>query len=257
MGWPLPPELTGRVVLYLANPLTNRNSKPGLAQYATVNREWQALVEEQCWATLRVKTGTPLDLTAFEKATSHPQRRSYIRHIELVVGLEPYDESARAHFETEAEHGRNNQIFSRALQSILRILARWPSSHPGISLSIQAQSPVDLVACPNRLRRKKAARADRTTDLLNLRFERNYLCLDDRFESQVQPLGLVRTLKVEALSDRRQIDAASCARLASRFPRLHTFNLLLNDTCKRDKALRKRNRNGIYHQFTNSPKRID
>lgn len=37
-------------------PVTTRNSKLGLAQYATVNREWQALVEEQSWATLRIKT---------------------------------------------------------------------------------------------------------------------------------------------------------------------------------------------------------
>ena len=247
MGWPLPPELTGRIVSYLANPVTSRNSKPELAQYATVNREWQTLVEEQSWATLRVKTGTPLDLTEFEKATGHPRRRSYIRNIELIVGLEPYDEAARAHFETEAEHDRNNQIFSKAIQSMLQILAKWPANHPGISLSIQAQSPSDLVACPNRLRRKKAARADRTTDLLNRRFERNYHRLDDQFESQVEPLKLVHTLTVEGLSDRRQIDAVSCARLASRFPRLHTLNLSLNDTCKRDKALRKSNRNGIYN----------
>lgn len=47
MGWPLPTELTGRIVSYLANPVTSRNSKLELAQYATVNRDWRVLVEEQ------------------------------------------------------------------------------------------------------------------------------------------------------------------------------------------------------------------
>ncbi|KAJ5895349.1 hypothetical protein N7495_007040 [Penicillium taxi] len=72
MGWPLPAELTGNIVSYLANPINNRNSKLELTQYATVSREWQALVEERPWASLRVKTGIPLDLNKFEEATGIP-----------------------------------------------------------------------------------------------------------------------------------------------------------------------------------------
>ncbi|KAJ5902915.1 hypothetical protein N7495_003443 [Penicillium taxi] len=83
-------------------------SKLELAQYASVNRNWQAVVEERSWATLRVKTGTPLSLDQFERLTNDPRRQSYIRNIELIVELEPYDEAARAHFETESEHERNN-----------------------------------------------------------------------------------------------------------------------------------------------------
>ena len=250
MAWPLPPEITGHIVSLLANPLTYKNSKLELPQYASVNRDWQASVEERSWATLRVKTGTPLNLDQFERLTNDLRRQSYIRNIELIVELEPYDEAARAHFETESEHERNNQIFSEATRSVLHIIVKWQAnkpgtSLPGISLSIQVQSPSDLVASPNRLRRKKAARAERTTDILNRRFEKNYLRLD-AFESQVEPLGIVHTLTIEASSDRRQIEAASCARLASQFPCLHTLNLSLNDTCKRDKGLRKRNRDGIF-----------
>lgn len=121
------------------------------------------------------------------------------------------------------------------------------SQPPGRLTAIHAQFPGDLVACPSRLRRRKAALADRTTALLNRRFERNYLWLDARFESQVEPtIALVRTLTIEASADRRQIAAIACARLASGFPHLLTLNLALKDTCKRDKALRKRNHNGIF-----------
>ncbi|KAJ6017463.1 hypothetical protein N7451_000842 [Penicillium sp. IBT 35674x] len=249
MAWPLPPEITGQIVSLLANPLTHINSKLELAQYASVNRDWQISVEERSWATLRVKTGTPLNLDQFERLTNDPRRQSYIRNIELIVELEPYDEAARAHFETKFEHERNNQIFSEAIRSVLRIVVKWQAnklgtSLPGISLSIQAQSPSDLVASSNGLRRKKAARAERTTDLLNRRFEKNYLRLN-AFESPMEPLGMVHTLTIEASSDRRQIEATSCARLASLFPCLHTLNLSLNDTCKRDKGLRKRNRDEL------------
>ncbi|KAJ5627783.1 hypothetical protein N7490_010011 [Penicillium lividum] len=155
MTWSLPPEITGHVVSLLANPLSHINSKLELAQYASVNRDWQASVEERSWATLRVKTGTPLNLDQFERLTNDPRRQSYIRNIELIVELEPYDEAARAHFETESEHERNNQIFSEAIRSVLRIIAK----------------------------RRKDACAERTTDILNRRFEKNYLRLDV-FESQ-------------------------------------------------------------------------
>jgi hypothetical protein len=95
-------------------------------------------------------------------------------------------------------------------------------SSQGISLYLKAQSPSDLVASPSRQRRIKAARAERTGDILDRRFERNYLRLD-AFESQVAPVSIVHTLKIEALADRRQIEATSCARLASKCPNLLTI----------------------------------
>ncbi|KAJ5640367.1 uncharacterized protein N7484_008229 [Penicillium longicatenatum] len=240
MAWPLPSEITGRIVSLIENPLTRIDTKLRLAQYATVNRDWQPIIEERSWAKIQVKTGIPLNLDEFERLTKDPRRQSYIRDIELIVELEPYDEAARAQFETEFEHERNNQIFSEAIRSVLQIVAKWRPSQ-GISLSIKVQSPSDLVATPNRLRRIKAARGERTADILNRRFERNYLRLN-AFESQTAPISIVHSLKIEALADRRQIEAISCARLVSRFPNLHTLKLLLNDTCKRDKGLRKRNR---------------
>ncbi|GLI72237.1 hypothetical protein PoHVEF18_000407 [Penicillium ochrochloron] len=199
--------MSGRSVSLLETPLTQIDTKLGLAQYASVNRDWQPIVEERSWAKLRVKTGTPLNLDQFERFTKNPRRQSYIQDIELIVELETYDEAARAHFETESENKRNNQIFSDAIRSILQFIAQWKSPQ-GISLSLKAQSPSDLVASPSRLRRIKASRDERTGDILDRRFERNYLRLD-AFESQVAPVSIVHTLKIEALADRRQIEATS------------------------------------------------
>lgn len=149
MTWPFPPEITARIVSLLEKPLTHIETKLGLAQYASVNRDWQPIVEERSWAKLHIKTGTPLNLDQLERLTKDPRRQSYIRDIEFIVELDPYDEAARAHFETESEHERNNQIFSDAIRSILQTVAKWRSSQ-GISLSFKAQSPSDLGASPNR-----------------------------------------------------------------------------------------------------------
>lgn len=57
----------------------------------------------------------------------------------------------------------------------------------------------------------------------------------------------MHTLRIDALCYNRPIEATSCARLASKFPNLHTLELLLSDTCKSDKDLRKRNRDGMFY----------
>lgn len=105
-----------------------------------------------------------MNLEEFERLTKDPRRQSYIGDIELIVELEPYYDAPRAHFETESEHERNNQISSEAIHSVLQILAKWRFLQ-NISLFFKIQPPSDLPATPKRLRRIKAARAERTTDI--------------------------------------------------------------------------------------------
>lgn len=91
---------------------------------------------------------------------------------------------------------------------------------------------------------KKAARFDRTEDLLNRRFETSYLQLDESFKSLSVPI--ISSLNVDGLScNGRVIQPASCARLASNLACLRSVTLALSDDCKQDKPLRKRNRNGM------------
>lgn len=56
-GSVLPPELIMLIIPFLANP----DSHYGLAPYATVSREWQAMVESRTFAYLELTTAKRLE----------------------------------------------------------------------------------------------------------------------------------------------------------------------------------------------------
>lgn len=247
-GYPLPPELTARVISYLTIP-DNFNpykiQEPArVAQYATVSRDWQMIVERHTFSTLHLTT--PQRLTEFEQIVAqNARRRSYVRNVNLLVQLESYDVEARAKFETAEEHRRNNEIFTRTIQSLFKILQSWPEDQTGIHLSIKAQSPSDAVPGKEGQRRMKEARKNRAKDLLERRFEKCYLQFSEESLDGLPAVGAVTTLSVDAgYRFQRLISPASCAIIASKLPRLQNASLVLLDNEKRDLALRKRNRNG-------------
>ena len=121
MGWPLPPELTRQVVSYInARPSGphEQQSRDGLSRYATVNRDWQAIIEELTFSTLHLKTAKRLE--EFKSLNLDSRRKSCVRRINLRVELESYHVAARARFETDEEHARNNKIFTEAITSALK-----------------------------------------------------------------------------------------------------------------------------------------
>lgn len=248
MGWPLPPELTRRVVLYINAPPSGlheqRSHQDGRSKYATVNRDWQAIIEERTFSTLHLRTAKRLE--EFKSLNLGPRRKSCVRKIDLRVELESYDVAARARFETDEEHARNNKIFTEAITSVLQVLASWPNNEPGIALFIAALSPSDWGAIADRkanIQRRKAARFDRTSDLLDRRFERAYLRWNGSPGSLSIPV--IREIHVNGLSTSRLIEPSSCALIASNLPNLRRIYLDLKDECKRDKPLRRSNRNSV------------
>ncbi|KAJ5732551.1 hypothetical protein N7493_004032 [Penicillium malachiteum] len=114
-------ELTAQVISYLID----SGSDP--APYATVNREWQMLIEHRTFKTITLNTK-----------------------------LEPYSIEARAELETAEEQRRNNEIFVAAIQSLFNIFKSWSENEPGIDLSIGAESVSDFV---DRQRSRQARRA--------------------------------------------------------------------------------------------------
>lgn len=250
MEWTLPPELTRQVVSYLnappSGPHKQQSRQDGLSRvrYATVSRDWQAIIEERTFSTLHLTTAKRLE--EFKSLNLDPRRKSCVRRIDLRVELESYGVAARARFETDEEHARNNKIFTEAITSVLRVLQSWPNDGPGIALSIAAWSPSDWGAIADRKanrQRRKEARFDRTSDLLNRRFERAYL----RWNGSLGTLSIpiIREIHVNGLSTGRLIQPASCALIASNLPNLRYIHLSLNDECKRDKPLRRSNRNSV------------
>jgi hypothetical protein len=249
-GYPLPPELTAIVISYLTlppdyNPALFQDPSP-VAQYASVSRQWQGIVERHTFSTLHLTT--PQRLTEFEKlVVQNARRRSYVRNINLLVQLESYDVEARAHFETVEEHRRNNVIFTKTIQTLFGILHSWPSADDktDMQLSIKAQSPGDAVPSIEGRKRSLEARQHPTRDLLSRRFEQNYLQFDEGSLDDLPAVNAITELSVDAgYRGQRFITPASCAMIASKLPRLRTVWATLCDCEKRDLALRKRNRNG-------------
>ncbi|RHZ64675.1 hypothetical protein CDV55_106551 [Aspergillus turcosus] len=233
----LPFEITSLIISYV-----DVSTDSSLAPYATVSREWQACIEQRTFA--RLNLNNPQRLEEFcQIVACNKQRQKCVREIHLLIHLEPYDIKARAYFETAAEHSRNNEIFVQTIQNVLQILATWLEDHRGIELFIQAQSPSDVIRGDRQ--RLKAARYTPQEDLLQRRFERSYLELSEEGLKSIQPVMAVTTLIIHGgVGYERLIRPSATAIIASRMPRLRNMALNLKDNEKRDRELRKRNRDG-------------
>jgi hypothetical protein len=88
-----------------------------------------------------------------------------VKKIYLSVKLESYNEEARARFETNEEHQRNNKILNTTISALFRILADWPKN-ARIGLDISAWCPSD--SCDRQ--RRRAAAMSRVNDLLGRRY---------------------------------------------------------------------------------------
>ncbi|KAJ6007241.1 hypothetical protein N7540_011217 [Penicillium herquei] len=241
-------QLTAQVISYLID----SGSDP--APYATVNREWQMIIEQRTFKTINLKTSERL--AAFKQIVAqNTRRKTCIREINLIAELEPYSIEARAELETAEEHRRNNEIFVSAIQLLFSILESWPENEPGIYLDIEAMSPSDVL---DRQRARKARR-EPEKDLRRRRFEMSYLEFSEDHLGRLPVIHAVTELSIGNLHLSRLFLPASCALIASKFPRLHQLNLMLSDDEKRDKALRKQNRNEFarhLHLFPSSIKEL-
>ncbi|KAJ5919201.1 hypothetical protein N7466_010144 [Penicillium verhagenii] len=242
----LPIELTEQVISYLIDP----GFDP--APYTTVSREWQLIIEQRTFNTINLNSER---LAAFKQIVAqNTQRKTCIRNINLIIDLEPYSIEARAEFETAEEHRRNNELFVPAIQSLFSTLESWPENayEPGINLSIEALSPSDAMD----RQRSRQARRDPTKDLGWRRFERSYLQFSKDHLKCLPVVHAVTALSMGDLHLSRLILPASCALITSKLPRLHRLSLNLSDNEKRDKALRKQNRNDLACHFYLLPSSI-
>ncbi|GAD92251.1 predicted protein [Paecilomyces variotii No. 5] len=237
----LPPEILRKVISYFISPVIYI-AESSVAPYATVSRDWQAIIERYTFSTLRLNNRRRLE--EFRQITARDKRRrSYIRKIKLTVQLESYYAELRREFETPEEHSRNNKIFEETILSLLRYLATWSENRAGIKLSIAAQSLSDSIYDGfEEVRRKENILSN---DLLHRRFERSYLQVQEDNMRKIPAVNVITKLKViGGHAGDRLIQPVSCAIIASRLPRLHSISLRLWDSEKRDKALREANRNG-------------
>lgn len=144
MGHSLPPDI--HIFSYLYR----------LPSYATVCKEWQAILEYKTFSTLYLTLSRLpefrriLGLAGRTSSSQSEQRRSKVRRLEFKVVLPEYDIPARAHHENETDRKQNNQAFTDGLEALWEALSEWPQdSQSQISLLLCSQSPSDWRADPD------------------------------------------------------------------------------------------------------------
>ncbi|OQD69583.1 hypothetical protein PENPOL_c002G10254 [Penicillium polonicum] len=131
-----------------------------LAKYATISRDWQAIIESKTFSSLKINT--PRRLAEFNEL-SWDRRRSYVRKVDLIIQLESYydDNDACTRYENEGEMQRNNKIFTTSIHSLFITLAKWPAKEEAkFSLSIEARSPDDLLGQTPEAKREREKRIE-------------------------------------------------------------------------------------------------
>ncbi|KXG47504.1 uncharacterized protein PGRI_013740 [Penicillium griseofulvum] len=242
MGFQLPPELTTIVLEYIIG-----KENANLAPYATINRDWQAIVERRTFE--RIKINTAKRLAEFNQfpwdQVLWRQRRYHVRKIELIVELESYDGEARTRYENEEEMQRNSNIFTISIQSLFNTLSEWPDNEAGVTLSIRAQSPGDISAQGPEIRKQRGWEprilAD---DIWDMRHERSYLQFNEgAVGAQCRAVPIIMYLDIMGAMGHRKLEPASTSLIASKLPRLHDLELCLDDNCKWNPQIRKFRRN--------------
>jgi hypothetical protein len=259
---PLNSELISLIISHLLAPTvynstTHTYEPERVSIYSTVSKEWQSKIERHTFSSLHL---TPSRLADFGQYVLGP-RRAFVRSIDLDIILETYDDEGRATFESEDEQHRNNVIFTQTFQTLFGFMHSWASDEvldQGITLSVKAHSPSDMIYCGTekgkaRLQRRRLGKKD----LLDRKFERSYIRFvsldEDEKASGSKALPVVPA--ITRLHCRpghpRHIWPASCSEIAASLPGLREFDSYLCDNDKRVEVRRK-NRNGKCFLYVSS-----
>lgn len=241
MGHSLPPETLTYIFSYLP--------QDRLASYATVCKEWQAILEYKTFSTLSLTLSRLpefcriLGLAGCTPLSQCEQRRNKVRRLEFKVILPEYDIPARAHRENETDRKQNNQAFTDALEALWEALSTWPQdSQSQISLLLCSRSPSDWRADRgNKIARQ--VHADLNGDLLDQRYERSFLQLTKNADT-LRPVDIIGELDIRTFGW-RQILPAAALKIISRLPKVKIIKAEFSDNEREDNVLRDRLRQGI------------
>ncbi|KAF6845430.1 oxoglutarate iron-dependent oxygenase [Colletotrichum musicola] len=141
----LPPELRALVVESLVDHWRygDEREPTSIAPYASVCKEWQAIIERHNFSFLRVMQNS---LDQFESSVVG-SRRSILTMIILDVTLPTYDNDPCEKKETWEDKADNNRCFTKAVYGLFRILSTWfleEAHRDGIDLILHISSPSDL-----------------------------------------------------------------------------------------------------------------
>lgn len=238
-NWPLPPEITKRIVELACwhepkgQPRQRYSTRlPGIATYAGVCSDWRDLVERLTFRDLRLDRARLADAARIVC----PRRQAYVRTVGLDVELEPYGRDLYRTFETAEENARNSALFSETVRLFFDAFSRWApldrSNGAGISLRIKAFSPSDI-----------GHYRERDSDVLSSSIQRN------RYSQSTSILQLLPAATklpvVESVSElisgkERHISPSAWTLIVNSLPNAKKIDIDFWENEKRDLELRKR-----------------
>lgn len=243
-----PSEITHQIVKLVCwqktqapgNPnLTRWTRTPEIAQYASVCREWQDIVEHETFQTLRLSRERLDDV---DRVVCQ-RRRAYVRSIYLDIILEHYPKELYGHFETAQENDRNSYIFTETLRSFFHVFSRWGAPGAvhelGVSLHITAFSPSDVTHCGEaELRRRELDFGNH--DIFGDRYVHSILNL----VSPSVTLPVVECISELHSGKDRHVSAPAWTAIINSLPNAKKIDADFWDNEKKDLSLRRRLRDG-------------
>jgi hypothetical protein len=128
----LPAELRLVILELLAQ------EKSGLASYAQVCKEWQAVIEKKNFGRLKLRASC---LDDFEHMVN--RQRGLVKHIWLNIELRAYTCRNCWTISSNTSQSLDNSIARVAISKLFSILSTWNPASDGLTLEISAQPPSD------------------------------------------------------------------------------------------------------------------
>jgi hypothetical protein len=221
----LPPELR---LLVLRNLLSNykRSSDRGtLSQYASICREWQAIVEQYSFSELYI---TLLRLPKFAEYVQNGRRRC-VKRIRLHVELPHYANDPCEVREGWEDKMKNNEIFTATFRDLFNTLSEWKDEDVcknGIQLFFSISSCSDLRNTPPEIWQR---RRWNSRDIGEKRFGDSvidFIGQDEEFKriELLKPVHAITSFQTCPLN-RRAIMPMAYSDIIAKLPRLKQVSL--------------------------------
>lgn len=226
-GFPrLPPEIRVEIVKRLLDHWKIDGCDDDLAPYASVCREWQAVVERHTFAELRL---THRRMPDFGRFVTGRRRRGCLGRVQLHVELPEYANDPCEERETWEDKVANNTLFTHTWQQLFAILHTWADDEVtpgGIALFFSISSKSDLRNSTFELWQR---RRWNVKDIGEKRFADSYIDFigqDEELDRQnlLKPVYAITSFKTCPLI-RRSVMPAAYSDIIARLPRVKEIDL--------------------------------
>ncbi|KAG9959943.1 hypothetical protein KCU61_g7016, partial [Aureobasidium melanogenum] len=248
----LPPAILSMVASHLKERVI------WLAQYASINRPWQSVVEALTFREIRTES-----IEHLRRIPEYMNRDRWdvMRSLDVIVHLPEYERERWYQTETNGDKQINNAIFSDFMMKLFDTVNTWEqyrNDAPRFTLAIQAMSMSDYWHLGRLNRMKRYANATRGAE--DVRIQASYLRLTGNLPSLSAISGLivrgarnVRIIKPGRSCCPRLLSGESVCRIVRACPNVNKAEVDLSDQESKDLGVRNAERSAFATSFTGLP----